>query len=129
MKSGRCQPRYNIPSRHPNSPCAINLFAIKPRSLQSPNDLFHRLAKSSNDRNRSFEPNVAMIAASRRWFRRNRTSLLIGAGVVTAGYVAGQYVVNKIQEARQRISEERISKEKYEIHKVLICDEELIAVS
>ena len=60
-------------------------------------------------------PNVAMIEATRRWFRRNRTNLLIGAGVIGAGYVAGQYVLGKIQEARQRMSEERISKEKYEI--------------
>jgi peroxin-3 len=55
-----------------------------------------------------------MIAATRRWFRRNRTNLLIGAGVITAGYVAGQYVLNKIQEARQRMNEEKIAKEKYE---------------
>ena len=61
-----------------------------------------------------------MIAATRRWFRRNRTNLLIGAGVITAGYVAGQYVLNKIQEARQRMSEERTAKEKYESHDVLI---------
>ena len=57
--------------------------------------------------------NVAMIGATRRWFRRNRTNLLIGAGVIGAGYVAGQYVLGKIQEARQRMSEEKIAKEKY----------------
>ena len=56
-----------------------------------------------------------MLATSRRWFRRNRTTLLIGAGVVGAGYVATQYVVGKIQEARQRMGEDRIAKEKYEI--------------
>ena len=55
-----------------------------------------------------------MIEATRRWFRRNRTNLLIGAGVLGAGYVAGQYVVGKIQEARQRMSEERVAKEKYD---------------
>lgn len=54
-----------------------------------------------------------MIAATRRWFRRNRTNLAIGAGVIGAGYLAGQYVLGKIQEARQRMTEERISKEKY----------------
>lgn len=53
-----------------------------------------------------------MIAATRRWLRRNRTSLAIGAGVVGAGYVAGQYVLGKISEARQRMSEDRIAKEK-----------------
>ncbi|KAK3710608.1 peroxin [Vermiconidia calcicola] len=52
-----------------------------------------------------------MLATSRRWFRRNRTTLLIGAGVVGAGYVATQYVVGKIQEARQRMGEDRIAKE------------------
>ncbi|USW51401.1 Putative peroxin-3 [Septoria linicola] len=52
-----------------------------------------------------------MIAATRRWFRRNRTNLVIGAGVLGAGYLAGQYVLSKIQEARQRMSEERVAKE------------------
>ena len=55
-----------------------------------------------------------MIAATKRWFRRNRNSLLIGAGVIGAGYLAGQYVLGKIQEARQRMSEDKIAKEKYE---------------
>ncbi|EMC97587.1 hypothetical protein BAUCODRAFT_107211 [Baudoinia panamericana UAMH 10762] len=52
-----------------------------------------------------------MIAATRRWFRKNRTNLLIGAGVIGAGYVAGQYVWTKIQEARQRSSEDRVAKD------------------
>ncbi|EME81753.1 uncharacterized protein MYCFIDRAFT_50360 [Pseudocercospora fijiensis CIRAD86] len=52
-----------------------------------------------------------MIAATRRWFRRNRTNLLVGAGVLGAGYLAGQYVLGKIQEARQRMSDEKIAKE------------------
>ncbi|KAK3717751.1 peroxin [Vermiconidia calcicola] len=52
-----------------------------------------------------------MLATSRRWFRRNRTTLLVGAGVVGAGYVATQYVVGKIQEARQRMGEDRIAKD------------------
>lgn len=59
-----------------------------------------------------FTLDVAMIEATRRWLRRNRTNLLIGAGVLGAGYLAGQYVIGKIQEARQRISEDRIAKEK-----------------
>ena len=54
-----------------------------------------------------------MIAATRRWFRRNRNNLLIGAGLLGAGYLAGQYVLGKIQEARQRMSEDKIAKEKY----------------
>ncbi|KAF2160736.1 hypothetical protein M409DRAFT_28873 [Zasmidium cellare ATCC 36951] len=52
-----------------------------------------------------------MIAATRRWLRRNRNSLLIGAGVIGAGYFATQYVLGKIQEARQRMREEKIAKE------------------
>ena len=56
-----------------------------------------------------------MIAASRRWLRRNRTNFAIGAGVLGAGYLAGQYVLGKIGEARQRMGEERIAKEKYDI--------------
>jgi len=55
---------------------------------------------------------ATMIAATRRWFRRNRTNLAIGAGVIGVGYVAGQYVLGKISEARQRMSEDRIAKEK-----------------
>ena len=55
---------------------------------------------------------ATMIAATRRWFRRNRTNLAIGAGVIGVGYIAGQYVLGKISEARQRMSEDRIAKEK-----------------
>jgi len=74
---------------------------------------------------------AAMIAATRRWFRRNRTSLAIGAGVIGVGYVAGQYVLGKISEARQRMSEDRIAKEKCECSETtvwpsanhdLVCD-------
>ena len=54
-----------------------------------------------------------MIAATRRWLRRNRNNLLVGAGVLGAGYFATQYVLGKIQEARQRMGEEKIAKEKY----------------
>ena len=53
-----------------------------------------------------------MIAATRRWFRRNRTNFAIGAGVLGAGYLAGQYALGKLSEARQRMSDERIGKEK-----------------
>lgn len=52
-----------------------------------------------------------MIAATRRWFRRNRTPIAIGVGVVGAGYVATQYVLNKINNARERMSSDRIAKE------------------
>jgi peroxin-3 len=53
-----------------------------------------------------------MIVTTRRWFRRNRTNLAIGASIISAGYIAGQYVLGKISEARQRMSEDRIAKEK-----------------
>lgn len=53
-----------------------------------------------------------MISATRRWFRRNRTPLAIGVGVVGAGYLATQYVLNKINDARERMSSDRIAKEK-----------------
>jgi len=53
-----------------------------------------------------------MIGATRRWFRRNRKGLAIGAGVIGAGYLAGQYVLTKISEARERMSSDRIAREK-----------------
>lgn len=53
-----------------------------------------------------------MFGATKRWFRRNRRGLAIGAGVIGAGYMAGQYVVNKIFEARERMSSDRIAREK-----------------
>lgn len=52
-----------------------------------------------------------MISATRRWFRRNRTPIAIGVGVVGAGYLATQYVLNKINDARERMSSDRIAKE------------------
>jgi len=54
-----------------------------------------------------------MLAATKRWFNRNRTPLAIGAGVVGAGYVVTGYVLNKLQDARERMSSDRIAKEKY----------------
>ncbi|KAI9853547.1 MAG: peroxin [Vezdaea acicularis] len=52
-----------------------------------------------------------MIAATRNWFKRNRTNIAVGFGVVGAGYVATQYVLSKISEARERMSYDRIAKE------------------
>ncbi|KAF1346529.1 Peroxin-3 [Delphinella strobiligena] len=52
-----------------------------------------------------------MFAATRRWFRRNRTSLAVGAGTIGAVYLAGQYAWGKWLEARQRMGEDRIAKE------------------
>lgn len=53
-----------------------------------------------------------MFASTRQWFKRNRTPLAIGAGVVGAGYVATQYVLTKLNNARERMSSDRIAKEK-----------------
>jgi hypothetical protein len=63
--------------------------------------------------NRVSPPIFIMIGAARRWFRRNRKGLAIGAGVLGAGYLAGQYVLSKISEARERMSSDRIAREKY----------------
>ncbi|KAK0622935.1 Peroxin-3 [Immersiella caudata] len=52
-----------------------------------------------------------MLGATRRWFRRNRTPIAIGVGVVGAGYVVTQYVLSKINDARERMSSDRIAKE------------------
>lgn len=54
-----------------------------------------------------------MIAATRRWLRRNRTPIAIGFGLVGAGYVATQYVLGKISDTRARMSSDRIAREKY----------------
>jgi len=53
-----------------------------------------------------------MLASTRRWFRRNRTPLAIGVGVIGAGYVVTHYVLNKLNDARERMSSDRIAKEK-----------------
>ncbi|OLN81598.1 Peroxisomal biogenesis factor 3 [Colletotrichum chlorophyti] len=52
-----------------------------------------------------------MFEATRRWFRRNRTPLAVGVGVVGAGYFVTQYVLGKINDARERMSSDRIAKE------------------
>ncbi|KAI1751466.1 Peroxin-3 family protein [Xylaria castorea] len=52
-----------------------------------------------------------MLSATRQWFRRNRTPIGIGVGVVGAGYLATQYVLGKINDARERMSSDRIAKE------------------
>ncbi|KAK4239970.1 Peroxin-3 [Achaetomium macrosporum] len=52
-----------------------------------------------------------MLAATRRWFRRNRTPIAIGLGVIGAGYIATSYVLGKLRDARERMSSDRIAKE------------------
>jgi peroxin-3 len=53
-----------------------------------------------------------MFAATRGWFRRNRSKIAIGTAVVGGTYLVGQYVLGKIQEARDRSQMDRIAKEK-----------------
>lgn len=52
-----------------------------------------------------------MISATRRWLRRNRTTFVVGFGVIGVGYVATQYVLGKISDARERMSSDRIARE------------------
>ncbi|RYP29267.1 hypothetical protein DL767_006795 [Monosporascus sp. MG133] len=52
-----------------------------------------------------------MISATRRWLRRNRMPLAVGAGVLGAGYLATQYVLGRINSARERLSGDRIARE------------------
>lgn len=53
-----------------------------------------------------------MISATRRWFRRNRTPIAVGFGILGVGYVAARYVLGKLSDARERMSSDRIAKEK-----------------
>ena len=55
---------------------------------------------------------MTMIAATRRWARRNRANFAIGAGVLGIGYVVGQYVISKITDAQERMATDQIAKEK-----------------
>lgn len=98
-----------LPSRHPKLLCSDRVVC-SPLQLHLAPVFSNRVCALIPE---VFIANVTMIAATRRWFRRNRTTIFISAGVVGAGYVAGQYVLGKIQEARQRMSEERIAKDKY----------------
>ncbi|KAI6373278.1 hypothetical protein MCOR25_003484 [Pyricularia grisea] len=52
-----------------------------------------------------------MYSATRRWLRRNRTPIAVGAGVIGAGYLVSRYVIGKINDARERMSSDRIAKE------------------
>ena len=54
-----------------------------------------------------------MLSATRRWLRKNRTGIAIGAAVVGGTYLVGQYVVGKLNESRERAQLDRIAKDKY----------------
>ncbi|KAK5104495.1 peroxin [Lithohypha guttulata] len=52
-----------------------------------------------------------MFSATRRWLRRNRTGIAIGAAVVSGTYLVGQYVLGKINDARERAALDKVAKE------------------
>ncbi|KAL2270378.1 hypothetical protein VTJ83DRAFT_2562 [Remersonia thermophila] len=52
-----------------------------------------------------------MLAATKRWFNRNRRPIAIAAGVVGTGYVVTSYLLSKLRDARERMSSDRIAKE------------------
>lgn len=54
-----------------------------------------------------------MFSATRRWLRKNRTPIAIGAAVVGGTYLVGQYVVGKINDARERSQLDKLAKDKY----------------
>jgi len=56
-----------------------------------------------------------MFAATRKWLRRNRTGIAVGAAIVGGTYMVGQYVLTKINDARERSTLDKIAKEKYVI--------------
>lgn len=60
-----------------------------------------------------------MFSATRRWIRRNRKGLAIGAAVVGGTYLVGQYVVSKINDARERSQLDKIAKDKYAVPNLL----------
>jgi hypothetical protein len=60
-----------------------------------------------------------MLSGAKRWLRRNRNNIALGAAVVGGTYFVGQYVLNKITETRQRSQLDKIAKEKYVEHPTL----------
>ncbi len=91
-------PRYNTASRRESRPQGYSVIELDNEHIAA--------VKQSRSTSK-------MLAATRRWFRRNRTPLTIGLGVLGAGYVATQYVLTKFAEARERSSSEHVSREKY----------------
>lgn len=53
-----------------------------------------------------------MFSATRRWLRRNRTPIAIGAAVVGGGYIVAKYAIDKINDARERAQLDKIAKDK-----------------
>lgn len=53
-----------------------------------------------------------MFSATRKWLRKNRKGIAIGAAVVGGTYLVGQYVLSKINDARERSQLDTIAKEK-----------------
>lgn len=53
-----------------------------------------------------------MFSATRKWLRRNRVGIAVGAAVVGGTYLVGQYVLTKINDAREQVQLDKIAKEK-----------------
>lgn len=51
--------------------------------------------------------------ATRRFLRRNRTNIFVGAGIAATGYLAVNYITSKITDAKSRMQSERVAREKY----------------
>ncbi|KAK6349674.1 peroxin [Orbilia brochopaga] len=52
-----------------------------------------------------------MLKQTRNFFRKNRTNLAIGAGVIGTIYLGANYVMSKLSEAKNRMATDRIAKE------------------
>ncbi|KAF3091489.1 peroxin [Orbilia oligospora] len=52
-----------------------------------------------------------MLKQTRTFFRKNRTNLAIGAGIVGSIYIGANYVISKLTEAKNRMATDRIAKE------------------
>ncbi|KAF3925651.1 hypothetical protein ABW21_db0208100 [Orbilia brochopaga] len=52
-----------------------------------------------------------MLKQTRNFFRKNRTNLAIGAGVIGTIYLGANYVLGKLSEAKNRMASDRIAKE------------------
>ncbi|KAJ6264818.1 hypothetical protein Dda_0970 [Drechslerella dactyloides] len=56
-------------------------------------------------------PTAAMLKQTRNFFRKNRTNLAIGAGVIGTIYLGANYVLGKLSEAKNRMATDRIARE------------------
>jgi len=67
-----------------------------------------------------------MLSATRKWLRRNRAGIAVGAAVVGGTYLVGQYVLNKLSESRERSQLDKIAKEKYGTSSIVVAGTKLM---